>query len=295
MKNILVGVDYWSGFSASSFLSRDLPFLKEANIDYLRLEFGPSYANNLATLVPAVVQNGIEVLGILMRKDLVNDTDAWGTWVSDTVSTYKDKIKVWEIWNEPNWNTGFGAPGDPVKYVDFLKIAYVKAKQADPDCVVLGGSILGTDYAAQNWLMSMYNNGAGDYMDAVSIHPYCSSVCPLYPNATGSGKAFWKLQNMRDLMVQYGDENKNIWVTEMGWATGGSGAVNTEAEQALYLSQALNLSESWDWLQTFIIYQWMDGGSFYYGLVREKYTPPYTYDAFCKPSFNATRDFSQKS
>jgi exo-beta-1,3-glucanase (GH17 family) len=291
LRRILVGADYWSGFSASSFLSRDLPFLKEANINIIRLEFGPSSESNLATLVPTVRQNGIEVLGLLMRKDLISDVNAWGTWVNNTVSNFKDKIKVWEIWNEPNWNTGFGAPGDPIKYMEFLKEAYINAKQADPDCVVLGSSILATDNAGQNWLRSMYDNGAKDYMDAVAVHPYCSSLSPLYPSVTGSGKAFWKLQSMRDIMIQYGDANKSIWITEMGWPTGGSGGVVTEAEQALYLSQALNLSESWDWLETFIIYQWMDGGGFYYGLVREQYNPPYTEETFCKPSFSAVRDF----
>lgn len=289
LKRVHVGVDYWSGFTASSFLNRDLQFLREAGIETLRLEFGTS--SNLASLVPAVTGNGIKVLGLLMRKDLVSNVDAWGDWVYDTVLAFRENVTVWEIWNEPNWNTGFGAPGDPAKYMEFLRAAYISAKQADPSCIVLGGSILGTDYAGQNWLSSMYNNGAKDYMDAVAIHPYCGSVSPLYPNATGTGKAFWKLQNMRDIMVQYGDQNKKIWITEMGWSTGGSGTVNTEAEQALYLSQALNLSDSWSWLDTFIIYQWMDGGGFYYGLVREKYSPPYTYDDFCKQAFFAVKDY----
>jgi hypothetical protein len=290
--NLKVGIDYWAGNTKSYFTNRDLPFLKEAGLNFVRLEFGSWSESNLASLIPSVTENGLEVIGLLMRKDLVDDIDSWGNWVYNTVSTYKDKVKVWEIWNEPNWNTGFGSPGDPVKYTEFLKRAYTKAKEADPNCVVLGGSILGTDDSGLNFLRSMYDNGAKDYMDAVAIHPYCAGVSPLYPNKTSTGKAFWKLESSRNIMIEYSDENKKIWITEMGWATQGTNSV-TEELQALYLTQALNLAQSWNWVETFIVYQWMDGGGFYFGLTREKNSPPYTYENFCKPSFFAVKDFIQ--
>jgi hypothetical protein len=286
-----VGVDYWAGTATSHFTNRDLPFMQEAGINIVRLEFAAWSESNLATLIPLIRANGIEILGLLMRKDLVDNIDAWGDWVYNIVQLYKDKVNVWEIWNEPNWNTGFGAPGDPVKYTEFLKRAYVKAKQADPYCTVLGGSILGTHDAGLNFLKSMYDNGAKDYMDAVAIHPYCTTVSPLYPHETSTGKAFWKLEYARNIMADYGDEDKKIWITEMGWATNGTNSL-TEEQQALYLTQALNLAKSWGWVEAFIIYCWMDGGGFYFGLTRTRYNPPYTYENFCKPAFFTVKNFT---
>jgi hypothetical protein len=290
-KKMIVGVDYWAGMDKSHFLNRDAPFLKEAGIRILRLEFGEWSLDNLATLIPEIKSQGFEVLGLLMRKDLVEDINAWESWVFNVVSMFKDKVKVWEIWNEPNWNTGFGAPGDPVKYTEFLKRAYIKAKQADPECVVLGGSILGTDNAGLNFLRLMYENGAKDYMDALAYHPYCTTVSPLYPYETSTGKAFWKLEWVKNIMAEYGDGNKKIWITEIGWATNGTNSV-TEDQQALYINQALNLAKSWGWVEAFIIYNWMDGGGLYFGLTRTRYNPPYTYENFCKPAFFTVKNFT---
>jgi hypothetical protein len=295
VNKLIIGVDYWAGFTKSYFINRDLPFLKEAGIQILRLEFGPWSEPNLVELVPVIVSNGFSILGLLIRRDLAeaNDLEAWGEWVYNIVQAYKDKIKYWQIWGEPNWNTGFGAPGDPVKYVEFLKIGYLRAKQADPNCTIIAAGILGTDDPGLNFLRAIYENGAKDYMDALGYDPYCTTVSPLYPYETSTGKAFWKLQWVRDIMVQYGDGDKKIWVTEMGWASEGVNSVGEE-NQALYLTQALNLAKTWDWLETFIVFNWMDSKSanLYFGLVRGRYSPPYTYENFCKPAFFTVKNFT---
>jgi hypothetical protein len=266
------------------FTSRDLPFMNECGLKYLRLEFGTDKLKNLDSLVPEVTSRGYKVIGVLIRKDLAktNDVNAWGTWVYNTVNRYKAYVKVWECWNEPSWDTGFGAPGDPVRYTTFLKMAYTKAKAADPSCKVLGGSILGTTYNAQNFLKAMYKNGAKNYMDALACHPYCNPLSPLSPSVSRSGNAFWKLQVLRDIMNSNGDTSKNIWITEVGWSTDSTGV--TEDRQALYLKQALDLAKSWGWVETFIIYNWQDGGGFTFGLLRDRSISP-------KPSFYAVKNF----
>jgi hypothetical protein len=90
---MIVGVDYWAGMDKSHFLNRDAPFLKEAGIRILRLEFGEWSLDNLATLIPEIKSQGFEVLGLLMRKDLVEDINAWESWVFDVVSMLKIKLK----------------------------------------------------------------------------------------------------------------------------------------------------------------------------------------------------------
>jgi hypothetical protein len=86
-------------------------------------------------------------------------------------------------------------------------------------------------------------------------------------------------------MVQKGDAGKPMWITEMGWNTAGAGTAVTEAVQAQRLKDALNYARTnWGWLEGFIIYQWQDGGNWYYGLLRP--------DGTCKPAFYAVKAFN---
>ena len=61
----------------------------------------------------------------------------WGNYVYQTVFNFKDKVKVWEMWNEPDWDVFW--TGTPAEYAQLLKIGYQAAKAADPDAVVLFG------------------------------------------------------------------------------------------------------------------------------------------------------------
>jgi hypothetical protein len=287
--DLLVGVDYWAGFASDCFVKRDLPFFQRAQIRLVRLEFGSWSAENLRSLVPALTSNGITIIGMLMRSDLIDDINGWAAWVSQTVRDYKDEVGIWEVWNEPNWGTGF--QNSASRYVEFLKKAYVSAKQSDPDCKVLGGSLLGTTDATLLYLREMYMNGAKNFMDGLSVHPYCGRVSPLYPNVDIWGNGFWRLQDLRSEMIRFGDSDKGIWVTEIGWETVGSDC-NTDVEQAAYLVQALELARSWEWFETLIVYNWMDAptADLYYGLVRNVYFPQQLSNDFCKSSFFAIEE-----
>jgi hypothetical protein len=296
---MIVGVDYYWQTDEFDFTKKDLPLLKTAGIQMLRLSFNGDSVPNLRKLVPAVVNNNeykLQVLGLLVRTDLLERTDldltqklnAWGDWVNDTVYRFKSNVTVWEIWNEPSWNYGFGSPGDPVKYMYFLKRAYDKVKNACPECKVLGGSVLATGQYGLTFLSGIYKNGANDSMDALAFHPYCYPKPPQEPYQTDDEKAFWKLETeVRPIMANYGDGDKKIWITEMGWATndpGGEGV--SEDEQAKYLVKALEMARDWGWVETFIIYKWKDSelqGRLTKGLLHTDRTP--------KPSFYAVKDF----
>jgi len=276
---MIVGTDIWYGTTASKFLSESyLSLMQECGIQMVRLEFSLDSVANLRTLVPVVVQNGIQVLGLLLRTDLAPDNvDAWGDWVYSVVNEFKQYVHVWECWNEPNLENYFSGK-DPVKYTNFLKRCYTEAKRADPTCFVLGGSVVFTHRTALNFLTAIYQNGAKDYMDALSYHPYCT---PYAPDDTSSPNPFIKLTDVRTIMANYGD-TRPIWITEVGW-----NADIGEAKQADYLVQALEMARDWGWIETFIIYNWQDGGGFTYGLLRTDLSP--------KPSFYAVKSFTTSS
>jgi len=249
----------------------------------VRINFGElRYMSNLRSLVPAIVENGIDVLGLLMRSDLAPDNvNAWGDWVYDVVSEFKNYVHVWEIWNEPNLNKFFSGK-DPVKYTNFLKRAYTEAKRADPTCFVLGGSIVFTHNTALNFLRAVYNNGGGDYMDALSCHPYCDPYAPDDTRSTPNPYIY--LTRVRDVMVDYGEQDKTIWITEVGWSSNEDRQVGDE-KQAQYLVQALEMARDWGWVETFLTI-WKDSessGMLTKGLLRENLSR--------KPSFYAVSDF----
>ena len=60
------------------------------------------------------------------------DVSKFGDFVHATVSHFKDRVKVWEILNEPYRL-------DPADYTKLLSVAHARAKEADPSCRVIGG------------------------------------------------------------------------------------------------------------------------------------------------------------
>jgi aryl-phospho-beta-D-glucosidase BglC (GH1 family) len=175
---------------------------------------------------------------------------AWfANFVRATVSRYSPVgVRHYEIWNEPNWDPWWASGPNAADYVNMLKPAYVAAKQADPNAVVITGGLAPKGDLAQtpneprapiNFLKAMYAAGAKGYFDAFANHPY-----PPLPHQPLSGKTNWNalLQTEweHDIMAANGDGNKQIWGTEYGAPTGSndSKAVST-GEQAQYIADGL--------------------------------------------------------
>jgi hypothetical protein len=274
-----VGVDMWSGTTTNT-MSNYLSLLQDAGLTTIRLEFNKDSISNLRTLAPYVNDHGIRIIGMLLRTDLAPDNvNDWGNWVHSTIDEFKNYVHVWEIWNEPNQNKFF--PGkDPVKYTEFLKRGYSEAKSVDPTCFILGCSIPFTHSKALDFLEAVYENDGGNYMDALSWHPYCDPYAPEDTSSTPNPYVY--LTRVRDMMNEYGQQNKKIWITEVGWSSDDTG----ETLQAEYLVRALQLARDWGWIDTFIIYNWKDtasSGTSTKGLLRM--------DLSIKPAYYAVKDF----
>ncbi len=71
--------------------------------------------------------------------------DDFGDFVYAFVDRYKDRVDHIIIWNEPNLSFEWGLrPVDAQAYVDLLKVAYRRAKEANPNVVVLAGALAPT-------------------------------------------------------------------------------------------------------------------------------------------------------
>ncbi|HET9224916.1 MAG TPA: hypothetical protein VFO07_20550, partial [Roseiflexaceae bacterium] len=124
--------------------------------------------------------------------------DAFATFVRELVARYSQApyhVRYWEIWNEPDADSGiagsspFGCWGDPKDsyygggyYAEMLKRVYPAIKQADPTAqVVLGGLLLdcdpdhppaGKDCRSAHFFEGVLRNGGGAAFDILAYHGY---------------------------------------------------------------------------------------------------------------------------
>ncbi|MCV7257002.1 cellulase family glycosylhydrolase [Mycobacterium hackensackense] len=163
---------------------------------------------------------------------------AYATFASAVASRYGTKIGAYEVWNEPN-GVVFFAPVSAAKYTEVLKAAYTAIKAANPDAIVLAGAlgatgnIGGVSVSPQKFLEQMYAAGAAGYFDALSYHPYGTSL-PFSAGADVNNAALQQIQTLYSIMVANGDGDLKIWGTEFGNATT-PGIGLTTAEQAQFL------------------------------------------------------------
>jgi hypothetical protein len=138
------------------------------------------------------------------------DIAEWENYVFRTVEHYRDRIRHWEVWNEPYW-IGFFT-GTPEEYAQLLKVAYRAIKRADPKAVVVGGCFTPT---AEAWTQRVLDAGSLEFMDALSYHIYWS---PPLTESTPDGAIPMieqQVQRFTELMHQHGSV-KPIYMSEGG-------------------------------------------------------------------------------
>ena len=95
---------------------------------------------------------------IWLEDGSVNPENYWANYIYKTVDMYKDHIKIWETWNEPDYTRNYNnvgkwseEPPDPkdlshwygtiFEYIRLLRITYEVAKKVDPECWVATGGL----------------------------------------------------------------------------------------------------------------------------------------------------------
>ena len=129
----------------------------------------------------------------------VNPLNYWANYIYKVVTAYKDYIKIWETWNEPDYTRNYNnvgkwktSPPDPAdlehwhgtifQYIRLLRITYEVAKKVDPDCFVATGG-LGypefldailryTDNPDEGKVTDEYPAFGGAYFDCDAYHQY---------------------------------------------------------------------------------------------------------------------------
>jgi hypothetical protein len=140
--------------------------------------------------------------------------DAWLTYVEKTVTRYKDRVRYWEVWNEPNLMNFWENP-NPADYAALLKATYKKIKEIDPELTVL---YAGTAGIPLDFIEKSFQAGAVDCFDRMAFHPYRGEFITM-ERVANYGRDIHALQS---LLEKYGIGDKKLWITEMGlssWQT----------------------------------------------------------------------------
>ncbi len=191
----------------------------------------------------------------------------YGNFVHAVVERYKGRVRYYQIWNEPNIYPEWGSYAiSPDEYVELLKVGATAARNADPDAVIIAGTLAATINMAPDaappsnslsdllFMQRMYNAGAADYFDIASVQGYGLWSGPtdrrMHPRVLNISHHLF----LRDLMVANGDAEKPIWISEMNWNAAPDdvdaryGRVSLE-QQALYLPTAYERVRSeWPWI-----------------------------------------------
>jgi len=127
---------------------------------------------------------------------------------------YPDRNAAYEIWNAPH-NTSFWK-GTMAQYMAVLRAGHDGVKAGDSGATVLLAGVMYNDDA---WVRDVYARGGKPYFDGVATHPYQGDGALPPEQADNAGRyRFTHLPAVRQVMLDYGDAGKRIWITEFGWS-----------------------------------------------------------------------------
>jgi len=219
----------WNSYKYNSpeDYEKAVKLMKEAGIGWVRMDFlwedieprqGEFDFAKYDYIVDLLTKNNLKILGLLdytvswaasdgKWNSAPKDNQLFVDYAVKVIERYKDRVKYWEVWNEPDssvyWKQQDGLKG----YCELLKATYVAAKKIDPDCKILNGGIAN----GLATLHHLYENGAKDYFDILNLHFFEN---PLNPHAIKAVTTYPKLAYK--LMSRNGDSAKKIWFTEIG-------------------------------------------------------------------------------
>ena len=144
------------------------------------------------------------------------------------------RVHAIEVWNEPNLQKDWGnLPVNRQQAADYTRLlqgAYEAAKRADPNVTVLSAALSPTGWNDDTarpddvYLHWLYQAGFGSWFDALGAHGLGYRWAPETVPTSVEGYThpsfyFRRIEQLREIMVQYGDADKQIWLTEFGWHT----------------------------------------------------------------------------
>ena len=140
-----------------------------------------------------------------------NDWQDYVSYAERIMAHFKGRIKVWQVWNEPN-HEGYWL-GSPEEYAHMVRLTAEAARRVDPEIRILAGGSIPATVRHLNWLERTFRAGMLEYADIIGIHG--GSWEPLAGDAYRPGRAEVSdlAETLRAMMRRWGEE-KPIWNDE---------------------------------------------------------------------------------
>jgi hypothetical protein len=211
-----------------------------------------------------------------------HDTADFARFMTQVAQRYKGKVAGYQIWNESNLARESGTFVVAARYAAILKAGYTAVKAVDPKAIIITSALTPTGvndpYRAVDdvvFLKRLYAYNGGEikgYFDVLGAHPGSNANPPdtLWPDKPGPGPGwnnhpsfyFRRIEQLRQVMVENGDAQKQMWLTEFGWASSTNPAAgyeyaaqNTEQEQADYIGRAFRMGrDQYPWMGPMILF-----------------------------------------
>ena len=160
--------------------------------------------------------------------------DGWKTFAGKIADHFRDRVRHYEIWNEPNI-TNFWKPGKPdaASYVKLVAQTAPLIRQRVPNAVIIGGAFAGIPL---DYIKQCLETGLAKHIDKMSYHPYRPTP------ESGYDK---EVHTMRELLAKHDGARVGLWQGENGCPSqkGGAGALReidwNEARQAKWLTRRI--------------------------------------------------------
>lgn len=168
----------------------------------------------------------------------------------------KVPIRSWQVWNEPNLPAYWPEGPDPAAYTRLLGATARSIRRADPEATVVSAGIpesrIGVPF--DRYVDGLYRAGARKAFDVFAVHAYATDTAGMLAAVTRARR-----------LMDRRDDRRPIWVTEIGWASGGPPSSFTVGArgQAQRVSAAITgLAERARELRLrgFVYATWRDGG-----------------------------------
>jgi hypothetical protein len=252
---------------------------------------------------PAWTRALTDTIGTRAPPDDIRD---YGDFVETVVRRYQGRIRHYQLWNEPNIYPEWGEQAvDPAAYAALLCEGYRRAKAVDPDVVILSGALAptialtGRDLNDFIFLQRMYDAGAGECFDVMSMQGYSLWSAPTDHRMRPLVINYGRVEYIRDVMVSNGDAHKPIWISEMnsnavpvgpagegiiGWGGYGQVSLETQARWATLAYQRVQA----EWPYVGVVNFWFfkpasdadaNQAYYYFRMLDPDFTPLPVYDA----------------
>jgi hypothetical protein len=252
--------------------------------------------------------------------DPPENADDFADFAQALATRYRGRIHAYQVWNEPNLSREWGGkPVDPAGYARLLKKTYAAIKAADPDAIIITAGMAPTtadqsdamyDVKFYTQLYEAMGGSSDGYFDMLGIHaagyalppetdPAEVATNPQYYNNDPSPKerlrvySFRHAEDIRKIMEQHGDGDKQIAILEFGWTWDdrpdspyfwhGKGAGIDIFVQGDYLVRAYQWAEqNWPWIGIMsLIYmpdpKWTKSDEQFYWAIMDPSPPGATY------------------